>query len=42
MVLKAQRYVPFRVLERQGDWIKVRHDDGQTGWMHKGLVWGRH
>lgn len=42
VVLKAQRYVPFRVLTRKGDWLQVRHADGETGWLHKSLAWGRY
>ena len=42
IVLKAKRYVPFKVLGRQKDWLKVRHDDGEVGWMHRSLVWGRY
>ncbi|MFH1059826.1 MAG: SH3 domain-containing protein [Pseudomonadota bacterium] len=42
IVLKAQRYVPFRVIGRKGNWLEVRHDDGETGWLHKSLAWGRY
>ncbi len=42
IVLKAKRYVPFKVLERRKDWLKVQHDDGETGWLHQSLVWGRY
>ncbi|WP_300459990.1 SH3 domain-containing protein [Desulfobacula sp.] len=31
--------VPFRVLERNGDWIKIEHADGDIGWIYKTLVW---
>jgi len=31
--------VPFRVLSRKGNWIKVQHADGDKGWIHKSLVW---
>jgi SH3-like domain-containing protein len=31
--------VPFKVLERKGNWIKVEHTDGDMGWIYKTLVW---
>ena len=31
--------VPFKVLSRRGNWIEVRHADGDKGWIHKSLVW---
>ncbi|SCY70541.1 SH3 domain-containing protein [Desulfoluna spongiiphila] len=31
--------VPFHVLSRKGNWIKVQHADGDKGWIHKSLVW---
>lgn len=31
--------VPFKVLKRQGQWIKVLHSEGHEGWVHKSLVW---
>lgn len=39
IVFKADRGVPFKVLKRKGRWIKVRHADGDQGWIHKSLVW---
>jgi SH3-like domain-containing protein len=33
------RGVPFQVLERKGQWMHVRHADGETGWIHGMLVW---
>jgi len=27
------------VLTRKGNWIQVRHADGDKGWIHKSLVW---
>jgi SH3-like domain-containing protein len=35
----AERGVPFRVLERNGNWIHIRHADGDEGWIHQSLVW---
>ncbi len=33
------RGVPFQVVERKGKWIRVRHADGEAGWIHAMLVW---
>jgi SH3-like domain-containing protein len=30
----------LRTLERRGDWVKVRHERGTTGWIARRLVWG--
>lgn len=30
----------LRTLERRGDWVKVRHERGTTGWVARRLVWG--
>ena len=31
--------VPFKVLERRGDWLRVEHADGDKGWIAGSLVW---
>ncbi|MBA3019012.1 MAG: SH3 domain-containing protein [Proteobacteria bacterium] len=31
--------IPFKILKRKGNWIYVQHADGDTGWIHKSLVW---
>lgn len=31
--------VIFTSIDRDGDWVKVKHDDGTTGWLHKNLIW---
>ena len=31
--------IPFKVLEKKGNWIHVEHADGDKGWIHKSLVW---
>lgn len=31
--------VPFKVIKRQGQWINIQHADGDSGWIHEGLVW---
>ena len=40
-VLGKARYGDvLRTLERRGQWIKVRHERGATGWVARRLVWG--
>jgi SH3-like domain-containing protein len=39
VILKAVKGVPFKVIQRKGNWIKIQHVDGDTGWVHKVLVW---
>lgn len=39
VLFKVERGVPFKVLKRQNDWIRVQHTDGDIGWIHKDLVW---
>ena len=31
--------VPFKVLERRGNWLRVEHADGDKGWIAGSLVW---
>jgi SH3-like domain-containing protein len=38
---QARRGVTFRVIQDQMSWFYVEHESGQTGWIHKNLVWGR-
>lgn len=35
----AERGIPFKVLKRQGVWLQIQHADGDTGWIHKNLIW---
>lgn len=39
VIFKAIKGVPFKVLERKGNWIHLQHADGDDGWIHKMLVW---
>lgn len=39
LVLRVERGVPFKVLKRQGNWIRIEHADGEVGWIYKKLVW---
>jgi SH3-like domain-containing protein len=40
IVFTADMGVPFLVLDKKGDWLKVRHEDGDEGWIFQKLVWG--
>ena len=31
--------VIFTPIDKEGDWIKVSHSDGSTGWIFDNLVW---
>jgi SH3-like domain-containing protein len=31
--------VPFKVLEKKHNWLKVEHADGDRGWIYRSLVW---
>jgi len=31
--------VVFKLLKKKGEWVKVQHKDGTTGWLHKKLLW---
>ena len=31
--------IPFKVIKKKGNWYHVEHADGDTGWIHKSLVW---
>lgn len=35
----AERGIPFKVLQRKGIWLQIQHADGDTGWIHKTLIW---
>lgn len=39
IVFTVEKGIPFKVLERKGNWIHIRHSDGDKGWIHKSLVW---
>lgn len=40
VVARANYGVVFKTLEKKGDWIKVEHDQGVTGWVERGQLWG--
>lgn len=31
--------IPFKVIKKKGNWYHVAHADGDSGWIHKSLVW---
>lgn len=35
----VEKGVPFKVLKTQGNWLKIQHADGESGWIYKTLVW---
>jgi SH3-like domain-containing protein len=35
----ADKGAPFKVLETKGRWKKIRHADGDEGWIFSSLVW---
>jgi SH3-like domain-containing protein len=39
ILFTVEKGVPFKVLDRKGNWIKIEHADGDIGWIHKKLVW---
>lgn len=39
ILFTTEKGVPFRVVKTRGDWINIRHSDGDLGWIHKSLVW---
>lgn len=41
VVFTAERGVNFRVLDEEGRWVFVEHEDGDRGWVHGSLVWGK-
>lgn len=40
VAFRAKRHVLFTFLEKEGEWVQVRHADGDEGWVYAPLVWG--
>lgn len=38
-VAEVKHGVVFKPLSTEGDWVKVKHADGTTGWMLSKLLW---
>jgi SH3-like domain-containing protein len=39
VVFTVEKGVPFKVLKKEGEWIRIVHADGDKGWIHRNLVW---
>ncbi len=37
---QAEKGVSFKLLDEKGEWLKIRHADGEIGWIHRSMVWG--
>lgn len=35
----AEQYQSFKVLQRKGQWIKVKDDMGNAGWIYRAYLW---
>lgn len=35
----VQRYYSFRVLRQSGDWMRIKDQYGDTGWIARSLTW---
>jgi len=40
VLFQAESGVSFMVEEKKDKWLRIRHADGDTGWIHESLVWG--
>ncbi len=39
ILFTVDKGVPFKVIEKKENWLKIKHKDGDVGWIHKSLVW---
>lgn len=39
IAFKVNKGIPFKIVQTRGKWIEVQHADGDSGWIHKSLVW---
>ncbi len=39
ILFTVERGVPFKVLKRNGNWVRIEHADGEIGWIYNRLVW---
>ena len=39
LVAEVKHGVVFKPLDTEGDWVKVKHPDGTTGWILGKLLW---
>ncbi|MCB2183664.1 MAG: SH3 domain-containing protein [Desulfobulbaceae bacterium] len=41
IIRQAQKGVVFRTLDKEGNWVKVKHEEENiTGWILRSLLWG--
>ena len=40
VVFTAETGVAFKVLAKKGEWVQVRANDGDQGWISQKLLWG--
>lgn len=40
VLFQAESGVSFKVEEKKDEWLRVKHVDGDAGWIHESLVWG--
>jgi len=39
ILFTVEKGVPFKVLLKKENWLKIEHADGDVGWIYKTLVW---
>jgi SH3-like domain-containing protein len=39
VIFTVEKGIPFLIMDRQKNWIQIKHADGDQGWIHKSLVW---
>ena len=40
IAFKAQKGQSFKILAQQQEWVQIKSNAGQTGWIWQNLVWG--
>jgi SH3-like domain-containing protein len=39
IVFTVGKGIPFKVIQKKGQWFEVQHADGDRGWIFKALLW---
>jgi len=39
ILMQIGKGIPFKVLGRKGNWVHVKHGDGDEGWIYSSLLW---
>jgi SH3-like domain-containing protein len=39
ILFTVEKGIPFKVIERKGNWLHIEHADKDRGWIHDSLVW---